>query len=293
MRAGLVGTGPWARSVHGPGLAASDAVELVGVWGRDEGRTAALAEEFGVRPFADYDALLAEVEMVAFALSPDVQAAMALRAAEAGKHVLLDKPVAIDVEAARRLSDAVSESDVASVVFFTDRFGDSGAWMDEARREGGWLGGSLRWLAALGTPGNPYAASAWRWERGALWDIGPHALSTLSATLGPITAIDAVAGARDLVHLVVTHDSGATSTATLSLQAPPAAVDNETVLWGEHGLARMPPRGAGSSQLAFANAVVQLVAAASGADNPIDVHFGVQVVELLHAAETSLVRRSR
>jgi predicted dehydrogenase len=263
-------------------------VELVGAWGRDGGRTAALAAELGTRRYADYESLVADVDVVAFAVAPDVQAGLAMRDAEAGKHLILDKPVAMDVGAARRLSDAVRARDVASLVFFTDRFAESAAWMEEVRRTGGWLGGSLRWLAALGTPGNPYAASTWRWERGALWDVGPHALSTLWATLGPITSMDAVAGAHDLAHLVLTHDSGASSTATLSLQVPPAAVDNETVLWGEPGLTRMPPRGEGSARIAFANAVKQLVAAASGADNPVDVHFGVQVVELLHEAEAKL-----
>jgi predicted dehydrogenase len=291
VKAGLVGTGPWARAVHGPGLAASEAVDLVGVWGRDAGRTAALAAELGARPYTDYDALLADVELATFAVPPAVQAGLALRAAGAGKHLLLDKPIAIDVETARRLAAAVSERDVASVVFFTDRFAESAGWIEETRRTGGWLGGSLRWLAALGTPGNPYAQSQWRWDRGALWDIGPHALSTLSATLGPITSIEAMGGPLDLVHLVLTHESGATSTASLSLQVPPEAVDAETVLWGEHGLTRMPARREDTARVAFANAVAHLVAAASGAHNPVDVHFGVRVVELLVAAERRLGTR--
>lgn len=292
MRFGLVGTGPWAQLVHGPGLVQADGVELVGVWGRDPGRAGALAGRLGVTPYDDLDALLDQVDAVAFAVPPDVQADVALRAAEAGKHLLLDKPVALDVDAAHRLGDAVLRSGVASVVFFTDRFSESAGWIEQARSTGGWLGGSMRWLAALDTPGNPFAASAWRWEQGALWDIGPHALSTLSATLGPITSVEAVAGARDLVHLVLTHDSGATSTASLSLQVPPEAADIETVLWGEHGLSRMPQRTDDAAPRAFANAVAQLLAATSGADNPVDVHFGVHVVELLHDAQTALERRS-
>ena len=38
MRFGLVGTGPWARRTHGPGLKAASGVELVGVWGRHAGQ---------------------------------------------------------------------------------------------------------------------------------------------------------------------------------------------------------------------------------------------------------------
>ena len=288
MRFGLVGTGPWAHQVHGPGLASAPGTELVGVWGRDTEKARTLSEELGARPFADYAALLAEVDAVAFAVPPDVQAGMAVEAVRAGKHLLLEKPVATDLGAARRLAALVQEQGVASVVFFTDRFAEAGTWMEETRRAGGWTGGSLRWLAALATPGNPYAGSAWRWERGALWDIGPHALSMLTATLGPITELEAVGGVGDLVHLVLTHDSGATSTATLSLQVPAGAEDHEVVLWGERGLVRMPPRAGDNATVAYGAAVARLSAAAEGADNPVDVHFGVHVVELLHRAEQML-----
>ncbi len=44
MRFGLFGTGPWAHQAHAPALAAHDDVEFVGVWGRDAGKAAALAE---------------------------------------------------------------------------------------------------------------------------------------------------------------------------------------------------------------------------------------------------------
>ena len=40
MRFGLVGTGHWAREVHGAALAAHPAVDLVGVWGRASAKTA-------------------------------------------------------------------------------------------------------------------------------------------------------------------------------------------------------------------------------------------------------------
>ena len=98
MRFGLVGTGPWATMAHGPGLAAAHEVDLVGVWGRSLEKAETLAGTLGVTAYDDYDALLADVEAVAFAVPPDVQAEMALVAARAGKHLLLDKPVAMDVE---------------------------------------------------------------------------------------------------------------------------------------------------------------------------------------------------
>lgn len=293
MRFGLVGTGPWAQAVHGPGLLAAPQADLVGVWGRDPVKAGALAERLGVTVYDDYARMLSEVKAVAFAVPPDAQAELATRAADAGRHLLLDKPVATEVVAARRLAEVVAARGVASVVFFTDRFADQpAAWMADAVATGRWLGGSVRWLAALDTPGNPYAASAWRWDRGALWDLGPHALSTLSTVLGPVRAVDAVAGARDVVHLVLTHDSGATSTATLSMQMPPAAVDYEVVLYGETGTARLAGRDDVDAASAYLAAVRHLCDAVEASDNPLDVAFGVQVVELLAAAEAAMSARS-
>ena len=56
LRFGLVGTGPWARMTHGPGLVAADGVDLVGVWGRDPAKAADLAATLDVTPYDDYDA---------------------------------------------------------------------------------------------------------------------------------------------------------------------------------------------------------------------------------------------
>lgn len=294
MRFGLVGTGPWARLTHAPGLCAADGVELVGVWGRDPEKAGALATTHGVAAYDDYDALLADVEAVAFSVPPDVQAELALRAARAGKHLLLDKPVALDGEAARELRDAASSAGVASVVFFTDRFVEtSRAWFEHVRTTKGWRGGWLRWFSALQEPDNPYGASAWRHQQGALWDTGPHALSTLSGALGPVASLEAAGGAGDLVVLVLHHESGATSEVQLTQFAPPAAAHFEAKVWGDQGILPMPPRPADTtlSDLLATAAGELLRAAASGKAHELDVAFGTRVVELLADAQAQ-VRRS-
>jgi predicted dehydrogenase len=289
MRFGLVGTGPWAAIAHGPGLLAAEGVELVGVWGRDGAKAKTLGDRLGVDGYDDYGALLSRVDAVAFAVPPGVQAPMATQAAAIGKHLLLDKPIADSVEDARELAAEAENEGIASVVFFTDRFAPEGrGWIDAAAGTGGWLGGWTRSLAALDAPDNPFRESPWRRERGALWDVGPHALSTLSATLGPITGLTAVGGAGDLVHLVLTHESGATSTASLSLFAPPGGTSFETGLWGENGTTVKPDRGTPPEQSLAIAAAELVVAAESGVPHPVDVAFGARVVELLAEAETQL-----
>jgi hypothetical protein len=177
---------------------------------------------------------------------------------------------------------AAEANNVATVVFFTDRFVESTrTWLDHIHESGGWLGGWMRWFSALQEPDNPFGVSPWRRQRGALWDTGPHALSTLGAALGPIDSITAVAGRGDLVS----HATGATSTATLSQFAPPAATCVETTLWGEHGFSVMPPRPEDSS-VAFRVAAQELVGSAtSGQPHEVNVAFGARIVELLHDAQ--------
>ncbi len=291
MRFGLVGTGPWAHLAHGPGLVAAEDVELVGVWGRDPAKARELAAALGVAAYADYAALLAEVDALAFAVPPDVQASMATQAARAGKHLLLDKPIAADVPAARTLVEAVDAAGVASVVLFTDRFvGPIRDWLGDVRRTGGWRGGWMRWFSALQEADNPFGRSPWRQERGALWDIGPHAISSLTAALGPIADVTAVGGAADLVVLTFTHESGATSTATLSQFAPPAAASVELTLWGEAGLSPMPDRPDSEALPGIvATALGELIASAAGdRRHPLDVRFGLSVVELIVRAGDQL-----
>src|ERR1700687_750105 len=77
-----------------------------------------------------------------------------------------------------------------------------------------------RRIVSAFVPDSPYASSTWRREKGALWDVGPHALSVLTAALGPVVGVTADSGAGDLVHLVFHHAAGATSTASLTLDAP-------------------------------------------------------------------------
>ncbi len=290
MRFGLVGTGPWARIAHGPGLSRADGVELAGVWGRDPQKAAALADDLGTRPYDDYMALLRDVDAVAFCVPPDVQAALAPDAARAGKHLLLDKPVATSVEAAHALAAAVATAGVASVVFFTDRFVPrSRDWFSQVRGTPGWQGGWLHWFSAVQASDFGVDQSSWRYERGALWDTGPHAVSTLGAALGPVRSVTAVAGKGDLVTLVLHHDTGVTSTAMLTQFAAPAAARFEAVVFGEAGLFPMPPRPDAAVADLLAMAAVELCASAgSGVAHELDVRFGAHVVDLLADAEAQV-----
>ncbi|MFG2911283.1 Gfo/Idh/MocA family protein [Kitasatospora sp. NPDC048298] len=291
MRIGLLGTGPWAERVHAPVLAEHPGLEFTGVWGRRPEAAEAVGAAHGVPGYADLDRLLAEVDAVSVALPPTVQAGLAVRAAEAGCHLLLDKPVALTVPDAEAVVEAVREHKVASVVFFTVRFGgEQMPWIERQAELGGWFTGRSDWLGSVFAPGStsPYAASPWRVEKGALWDVGPHALSVLLPVLGDATQVTAVAGPLDTVHLVVRHAGGASSTLALSLTAPLAAGGTGMELRGEHGVVQLPPRGEGPVAALHRALDALQASAASGEPHPCGADFGLRVVEILAAAERSL-----
>ncbi|MFC9594748.1 Gfo/Idh/MocA family protein [Streptomyces sp. NPDC056944] len=291
-RIGLLGTGPWAARTHAPAIAGHPGVEFSGVWGRRPEAASALAAASGTRAYEDVDALFAASDAVALALPPDVQAPLAVRAAAAGCHVLLDKPVATTVPLAREVAGAVEAAGVASVVFCTLRFAEPTArWIDEQAATGGWFLGEAHWLGSLYGPGSAsaYAASPWRREKGGLWDVGPHVLSVYLPVLGDVTGITAAPGPDDTHHLVLRHASGASSTATLTLSAPPEAAEAALTLYGTGGRADMP-RWDGAMG-AFAAAVDALVTAArTGEPHACDARFGLRITEILTEAEQRAAR---
>src|SRR5580698_2738420 len=181
LRFGLVGTGYWARVTHAPALACTEGAELTAVWGRDPRAAADLAAEYQATTYHDVSAFLAGIDAVSFAVPPDVQAPIATQAAIQGKHLLLEKPVALTEAAADGLVEAVEEAGVASVVFFTQRFQpDVRAWLAEVAARGGWAGSVSAWLGSAQREANPFN-TPWRRDKGALWDIGPHIVSLLWA----------------------------------------------------------------------------------------------------------------
>ncbi|CAM5340130.1 Gfo/Idh/MocA family protein [Streptomyces fumanus] len=287
MRIGLLGTGPWADTAHAPALRRHDGLDFVGVWGRRPEAAEELAARHGTRAYADLDALLDDVEAVSIALSPDAQAEPAVRAARAGRHLLLDKPLAVTAEHARAVAEAVRETGVASVVFFTSRFQpEIEAWIAEQAGREDWFTARAEWLGAVFTGDSPYARSPWRREKGALWDVGPHALSVLLPVLGDVRRVTAAApGPGDTVHVVLEHDRGASSVLTLSLTAPTAAAGAVVELRGGAGVTSLP-ESAGDAVSALLRAGDALLdAARTGRPHPCDAAFGLRVTEILAAAQ--------
>ncbi len=285
MRIGLVGAGPWARQVHGPALAAHPDVELAGVWTRRPEVAAELAATLGTRAFPGLDALLDDVDAVALAVPPRAQAALAVRAVAAGRHIVCEKPLADDLAGARAVADAVAAVGVYSSVVLTLRF-DPGvrAWLDAVTAEEAGLDtvGTARWLSGA-LLGGPYAASTWRAEHGALLDLGPHVVDLLDVALGPVTGVAwAHHTEPDLWHAGLRHADGATSTMALSLRLPVDPSEIELAVFGGAGRHRFTGRVA-DAPACYARLLDELVAAVRGDGPPprLDAARGLRLQEIV------------
>ncbi len=290
LRFGLLGTGDWAARTHAAGLVDHPDARLVGVWGRDPARAADLAGRHGATAYADVDALLADVDAVSVALPPDVQAPLAVRAAAAGRHLLLDKPIALAVREAERLADAVTGAGVSSLVFLTHRYVPATvAFLDELVATGGWAVARVTLLASIFEPGGTYETSTWRRTRGGLWDLGPHALSLVVPVLGPVLEVTALAGPHATTYALLRHASGAVTSLAVSLAAPPPASLAETVFHGASGTRRAPDAPADAVP-AYRAAVARLAAnvARGGGPDPLDVPAGRDTVAVLAAVDTAI-----
>ncbi len=283
---GLAGTGHWAQVTHAPALASADGIDFAAIWGRNAGAAAELAGRYHATAYHDLSEFLANVDAVAFAVPPDVQAPIAIRAARAGKHLLLEKPLAISAADAGALAGAVERAGVASVVFFTARFqADVRAWLAEVTATGGWAGGCAIWLGSALRAGNPFN-TPWRRDKGGLWDLAPHLISLLWASLGPVQSVTAQAGLADVTHLILRHEPGATSTVTVTLNAPPSAGLADLFLWGEAGRSAAPAE-TGQPTTPLRTALTELAANARSGQtaHPCDVHFGREVGRVLADAQ--------
>jgi predicted dehydrogenase len=284
---GLVGAGPWARAFQAPMLARAEDLAFTALWARRVDAADVLAAEHGVVVAPSFAALLDACDAIAFAVPPSVQAVLAGQAAAAGKHLLLEKPIAATLVDAEGLAAAVTAAGVASLVLLRNRFGRPVQRFLEACGASTVRTAACTFVSDAVLPGSRFA-TPWRVaEPHALLDLGPHALDLVDAAAGPITGISASASGG-VLHLTTQHASGATGSVVLSAVTPGSNGPLTCLAVTDAGLVRLDDPDAQPEtevQRAITDAFARAV---RGEPSPIDVHRGVAVQRLLAAAAESL-----
>lgn len=282
LRVGVVGAGPWAGFVHAPMFANHQRTTLSGVWARRHDAAEALASTHASTAFASFEDLLDHCDAVAFAVPPDVQADLAVTAARAGKAMLLEKPIALDLGAAERLVDAVEDAGVATQVNLTWRYTDAVRSFLAAVHAAPALGGRGHFISGAFL-GGPFA-TPWRLEHGCLLDLGPHVIDVLDAALGPVVAVRGHGDPHRWVGLLLEHESGLSSEVSLSAHSDVDPFQSGVAVYTIDGALEVDATKAVTADVLPRIVTEFADTAADHRPHPLDVHRGLHLQRVLHAA---------
>ncbi|MBP1960900.1 Gfo/Idh/MocA family protein [Paenibacillus aceris] len=125
MRLAVVGLGRVSKS-HLPAIRElADQIELVALISRDEGKLRQEAEKWeGVKTYTSYDDAVKDPNIDAFLLllPHDIHAEYSMKALRAGKHVLVEKPMAMNVQEAEEMAEAAEANNVTLMIGQSRRF---------------------------------------------------------------------------------------------------------------------------------------------------------------------------
>jgi len=180
IRLGLIGCGEVTRAKHLPALAAVPGISVVAVADPDADRRDRVAGEFNIsRRYQDFHELLElkRIDAVGICVPPDAHVEVAVAGLRAGKHVWIDKPLALAVEECRRI---IAEADRAKVIALTGFHMRFHRLVRQARDyiRGGALGPLESVRAVWHSPRGDRNLPEWRKRRssggGALMEIAVH-----------------------------------------------------------------------------------------------------------------------
>ena len=187
---------PWAE-----GIIAHPEADLVGVWDEDEKRGKEAAERFNTKFYETADELLAVCDAVGITPTTDQHLALVEKAARAGVHIMLEKPLAMNMEEGLRMKEIIEETGIKFVLNFPKRFDDANVKMAEMVKSGR-LGDitlvRIRHCHYIyRTMGNgTWFAQPEHSGGGALFDEGSHALDQLLWLLGEPESVYGVVSSR-------------------------------------------------------------------------------------------------
>ncbi len=200
VRVGVIGTGAIATLRHLPAFATSaakGAAEIVAVADVDEISARAAAERFGASyVFTDYRELLqAPIDAVSICTPNAYHEPATLAALAAGKHVLCEKPLALDYAGAKRMAEAAAASGLKHAVNFRYRWVPAAGYVRDLIQAGE-LGEIYHVFGHYfnGSLHDPQTPIRWRQTRasagsGVLGDLGSHLIDLCRWWVGEIAEV--------------------------------------------------------------------------------------------------------
>src|SRR5215470_17780549 len=227
MKVACIGMGWWS-DVLADAMKRSGKLTIAGCYTRSADKRDKFAAKYGCRAYPSYEAVLADrtIEAIVNTTPNAVHLETTRAAAEAGKHVFLDKPIANTIADARALTAACRQAKVVLALGYQRRRESHFRWIKERIDEFGRLVNAEANISR--DRFGKIDLSSWRYTAegmpgGVMLQIGIHYSDVLEYLIGPITAVSGnfvrlvLPGDNpDVASLVLEHENGALSTLNAS-----------------------------------------------------------------------------
>ncbi|MBC8102233.1 MAG: Gfo/Idh/MocA family oxidoreductase [Cytophagales bacterium] len=250
VRTAVIGYGFAGRSFHSYLIGLAPGLRLQGIASRDAQTRQRIVAERGCRAYETFEAVLAdpEIDLVVLATPNHTHADLAVRALEAGKHVVSDKVMCLTLADCDRMILAAERSDRFLSVFQNRRW-DGDFLTLQARIEAGDLG-QVRWIEMAWQGFGAWGG--WRGQAalggGRLYDLGAHLVDQMILLFPqPVETVYCrmhhdfpSADIESEALLVVTFADGGTGICDLSglcaISKPRFLVHGDRATWAKYGL---------------------------------------------------------
>lgn len=257
IKVAVFGCGAIAQRRHIPEYAENQHVELVAFADPNLERAQEMVELYGGKAYASYEEILAneEIDAVSVCTPNYLHAPMTIAAANAGKHVLVEKPMACSIEEAEQMIEAAHKNNVYLMVGHNQRLMPPHVKAKEIL-DSGKLGKVLTFRTSFGHPGpegwSVDGADSWFFRKeeaimGAMGDLGVHKSDFIRYLLN-----DEVADVASFIGTLHKEGTEVDDNATCLLRMKSGAIgtlvaswtqyrggDNSTILWCENGVMKI------------------------------------------------------
>jgi predicted dehydrogenase len=229
MKVACIGMGWWS-DVLADAIKRSGRLSIVGCYSRTADKREKFAAKYGCRAFPSYEALLAErsIEGIINTTPNAAHLETTRLAAEAGKHVFLDKPIANTIADARAITLACRKAKVVLALGYQRRRESHFRWVKRQIQEGA-FGKLVNAEANISRDRlGQIDLTSWRYTAegmpgGVMLQIGIHYTDVLEYLVGPVKAANGqfarlvLPGDNpDVASIVLEHENGALSTLNAS-----------------------------------------------------------------------------
>jgi predicted dehydrogenase len=261
LRVGIIGCGAISVNRHAPEYARHPQVEIAAYYDRHKDRAEYLVQKYGGRVFDSYESLIDVngIDAVSICTSNDTHYPIAIAALEKGKHVLCEKPMAMNLQEARLMVSAAKKSDRKLMIAFNQRFAPAHRKAKEMIQSG-LLGRILTFETSIGHAGPEFWAATkgnntWFFDKersgsGVIGDLGVHKIDLLRYLLedeyDTVFAIGGTLNKKDIcgtpipvldnAKVLFQTIKGVLGSASFSWTRYGKKMDNSTHLSGEKGI---------------------------------------------------------